>query len=214
MSIYVTFSSSNYKLLTSEMFTDCEVVCEEKVWKLHRNILCSRTGYFQGALCKSFTESEARRVVLTEWTKEQVGMLIDFIYTGELCWDILRIQGTILHKAFQLWIIGDYFLIPELCSQTLDYLENHHVPDNARVASSIGFKLAPTDWQNAGELLYSYFPADHKLKSVFLEISLGKSHMRRKVINLPEFKVLATKYPEFGRDCMVKLVEDNVTRLQ
>ncbi|TDZ30388.1 Kelch-like protein 38 [Colletotrichum trifolii] len=184
MSIYVTFSSSNYKLLTSEMFTDCEVVCEEKVWKLHRNILCSRTGYFQGALCKSFTESEARRVVLTEWTKEQVGMLIDFIYTGELC------------------------------SQTLDYLENHHVPDNARAASSIGFKLAATDWQNAGELLYSYFPADHKLKSVFLEISLGKSHMRRKVINLPEFKVLATKYPEFGRDCMVKLVEDNVTRLQ
>lgn len=76
---------------------------------------------------------------------------------------------------------------------------------------------SPQDWINAGRLLYTdYQDADstHILKAIFLEITLGKPWARRLHLQMPEFKTLCQEQPDFGSDCMIKLVDDGVQRLQ
>lgn len=86
-----------------DIFSDCEVVCEDQTWKLHRNILCTRSNYFKGPLLHNWQvsifhllhllisfisspvycqESKTKQVVITEFSKKQVDWLIKFIYTG------------------------------------------------------------------------------------------------------------------------------------
>ncbi|KAI0154919.1 hypothetical protein GGR57DRAFT_465421 [Xylariaceae sp. FL1272] len=47
-------SSFDEEPLESALFADVTVVCGDKTWKLHRNILCSRCTYFQKGLTGNF----------------------------------------------------------------------------------------------------------------------------------------------------------------
>lgn len=51
--------ASDLKLLESGNFSDVTVTCGNKTWKLHKNILCSRSMWFEKALTGGFQVSAA-----------------------------------------------------------------------------------------------------------------------------------------------------------
>lgn len=132
----------------------------------------------------------------------------------EADFDAFEGAGTIMDTCVQLWILGDYFLVPSMCEAAMDYLSREIIPRNARIAAAQNFSLNGTDWHKAGRRIYGRFPGDHPLKDAFLEITLGKFFVRKEALNMLEFKSMCLLHSEFGNDCMLKLVEDGTTRIQ
>ncbi|KAF6833224.1 BTB/POZ domain-containing protein [Colletotrichum musicola] len=172
-------------LLRSGILSDCEITCEGKTWKLHKSIICTRSGYFKALLLKNWKESKENRAEITLFNKEQIGV---FFRPFEKA-------GTVLNTCAQLWHLGDYFLVPSLCDQ--------------------GWVIDGPDWLKAGQFVYDHFyRRGNSFCDAFLDMSLEKTFVRKQVLNLPQFKQLCKEWPDFGNDCMMKLVESKVTRLQ
>ncbi|KAM0324605.1 hypothetical protein ACHAQA_007993 [Verticillium albo-atrum] len=133
------FKMSDHQLLTSGFFADCELVLGEKVWKLHKSVVCLRSKYFERALMGNWPVSasdpaeaadsltlskEARTSKITlmpgQFAEEQIDWLINFIYTGACDLDELRSTKTVLQASAHLFALGDYFLVPGLCDCAID----------------------------------------------------------------------------------------------
>jgi hypothetical protein len=46
------------RLLRSGLFSDVTIKCGDRTWELHKNILCSRSEWFEKALTGKFKEAE------------------------------------------------------------------------------------------------------------------------------------------------------------
>ncbi|OHF04311.1 hypothetical protein CORC01_00650 [Colletotrichum orchidophilum] len=204
------------RLLKSGVFSDCEVKCDGKTWKLHKSILCIRSGYFNSCLTNGWPEGKTGCVEITLFTKEQMDWIISYIYTGKFDFDRHYNNKTFLHTAVQLWTLGDYFLVRNLCDDVECRL-SAFIPRSLNNAILRGFQLDAQDWLNAGRLIYTDFnvvDSKHVLKAEFLNLTLGKTWARKLNLRMPEFKTLCQSHPKFGNDCMVKLVDDGISKLQ
>ncbi|RYP28179.1 hypothetical protein DL767_007327 [Monosporascus sp. MG133] len=116
-----TFVRHDEKLLTSGDFSDVEVRCGDKSWKLHKLILSSRCAWFDKALNGKFMEASSGVVTIEDFAPDKVYPMIQFIYTGKLpCSDPDDMQFLPLVSLYEL---GDYFLLPELCEVVLVQLK-------------------------------------------------------------------------------------------
>ncbi|RYP53831.1 hypothetical protein DL768_001282 [Monosporascus sp. mg162] len=116
-----TFVRHDEKLLTSGNFSDVEVRCGDKSWKLHKLILSSRCAWFDKALNGEFMEASSGVVTIDNFEPDKVYPMILFIYTGKSpCPDPDDIQFLPLISLYEL---GDYFLLPELCEVALAQLK-------------------------------------------------------------------------------------------
>ncbi|KAK1486187.1 hypothetical protein CABS01_13404 [Colletotrichum abscissum] len=214
----MTFSSDDYELLKTGMLSDCQIKCEGKTWNLHKSILCARSKYFMRCLTGDWPEAKTGIFEITCFTEKQMDLLINYIYTGVFDFYSVCQNDTFLHTAIQLWTLGDYFLVKVLCSEVEWELTAYTLSRTQRAAIFTGMhQPSPQDWVNAGRLLYTdYQDVDntHILKATFLEITLGKPWARKLHLQMPEFKTLCQEQPDFGSDCMIKLVDDGVQRLQ
>ncbi|KAB5513159.1 BTB/POZ protein [Coniochaeta sp. 2T2.1] len=118
------FLSADQKLLESGLFADVTVTCKGKTWNLHKNILCSRSVWFEKALNGNFVEASTGVVDITNFEPEAVDLLITYIYTG-VC-GISKIKPT--HKTqflpcIEVFTIGDYFAMIPLTKIALDALK-------------------------------------------------------------------------------------------
>ena len=52
------FSSSNWALLQSGQYSDLTVKCEAREWKVHRLVICPRSGFFENACKNDFEASD------------------------------------------------------------------------------------------------------------------------------------------------------------
>ncbi|KAL0940070.1 BTB/POZ domain-containing protein [Colletotrichum truncatum] len=196
------------------MLADCEVICQGKAWKLHKTILCARSSYFKSALLSGWPESKSGKVEITEFSKTQMDSIIKYIYKGTINFKPLIKAGTIMHSCTDLWILGDYFNVPALCDDILNFWSKDFIPRTDHIAMTEGFHIDGKDFLKTGNLIYASFPGKHVLKVAFLEVLLGRAFVRKSVINMPEFKTFCAEWPEFGSDCMMKLVENRVCKLQ
>ncbi|KAM0819970.1 putative BTB/POZ protein [Seiridium cardinale] len=74
--------AADRKLFESGLFTDVQIICGNKTWNLHRNILASRCIWFEKALSGNFEEATTRTITITTFNAESIGQLLEFIYTG------------------------------------------------------------------------------------------------------------------------------------
>ncbi|KAG7039662.1 putative btb poz domain-containing protein, partial [Colletotrichum scovillei] len=203
------FRDLDAKLLKSGEFSDCQVKCDGKTWNCHKSILCMRSDYFRSSLGKDWPGGKTGVVEITDFTAEQMDWIISYIYTGEFNFDSAQKTNTILNTAVQLWTLGDYFLVPNLCFCVESKLDELKGRTNA-------FVPCPQDWLKVGRLIYTdYNEVDkiHILKVKFLELTLENPYTRKHNLQMPEFKTLCKERPNFGNDCMMKLVGDCIQRL-
>ncbi|KAL0780412.1 hypothetical protein CaCOL14_001747 [Colletotrichum acutatum] len=135
---------------------------------------------------------------------------ISYIYTGEFDFHSAEKNKTILNSAVQLWTLGDYLLVPNICSDVESKF------DDLKNRTPKAFYPNPQDWLNAGRVFYvDYQDMDstHPLKAKFLDLTLGKAWARTHNLQMPEFKILCQEHPNFGNDCMMKLIDDRTHTL-
>ncbi|KAK1687484.1 hypothetical protein BDP55DRAFT_767363 [Colletotrichum godetiae] len=201
-----------YRLLKTGLFSDCQVKCDGKTWNLHMSILCGRSAYFMGFLVGDWPKAKAGIVEITCFTAQQMDWIISWIYTGKFDFRSVEQNNTLLHTSVELWTLGDYFLVQNLCSRAEQVFVNL-----TRRAQTARYHPDPQDWLNAGRLIYLYYvdmDSTHSLKERFVELTLEKAWARKQNLQMPEFKTLCQEHPEFGNDCMMKLVDDRISRLQ
>ncbi|EGO54885.1 hypothetical protein NEUTE1DRAFT_125004 [Neurospora tetrasperma FGSC 2508] len=117
------FLSSDEKLLESGLFSDVVVKCGDRTWNLHKNILCSRSIWFEKALTGHFEEAKTGVVNIENFEPAAIDILIRYIYTG-IC-DIPALSPntkTNFVSCFEIYTVGDYFALVSLTRIALDTL--------------------------------------------------------------------------------------------
>lgn len=69
-------------LLQSGLFSDAEVRCGSRTWKVHKAILCTRSEWFKKALMGHFKESATGIVTIEICSEDEVNLLLHYLYTG------------------------------------------------------------------------------------------------------------------------------------
>lgn len=71
-----------HRLLRSGLFSDVKVKCGDTTWQLHKNILCTRSQWFEKALTGSFEEAKTGVVEVENFAPKQIDWVLQYIYTG------------------------------------------------------------------------------------------------------------------------------------
>lgn len=76
------FRSNDMELLRTGQFSDAQVVGGGRTWKVHKSIVCSRSGVLAQALSDQSEAAETATVRIWHQTERLVGFLFEFIYSG------------------------------------------------------------------------------------------------------------------------------------
>ena len=71
-SAYARFSS----LRLSQKYADLTITCNYRQWAVHKAIICSRSGFFDGACSSQFREAGSGIIDLSEDDEEAVEQMI------------------------------------------------------------------------------------------------------------------------------------------
>lgn len=99
------------------------VKCGDQTWNLHKNILCSRSVWFEKALTGHFEESKTGHVEIRNFEPIAIEWLVRYIYTG-IC-DIPKLRpGTKTNfvTCYEVYTVGDYFNMDSLVNIALETL--------------------------------------------------------------------------------------------
>lgn len=65
-----------YSLHVGGKYSDLTITCNYRQWAVHRAIICSRSGFFDGACSNQFLESNTGIIDLSEDDEEAVEQMI------------------------------------------------------------------------------------------------------------------------------------------
>lgn len=64
------------RLYVGGKFSDLTITCNYRQWAVHRAIICSRSGFFDGACSNAFAEANSRVIDLSDDDEEAVEQMI------------------------------------------------------------------------------------------------------------------------------------------
>lgn len=76
------FRGNDIELLRTGQFSDAEVVVGGRTWKVHKCIVCSRSGFLAQALSGQSEAAETATIYIWHHTERLVEFLFEFIYSG------------------------------------------------------------------------------------------------------------------------------------
>ncbi|KAM7208129.1 BTB/POZ fold [Naviculisporaceae sp. PSN 640] len=68
----------------SGAFSDCRVKCGDRVWNVHKLVLCSQSKFFEAALTGNFAEAKDGTVTLDGQNPDVVNNVLEYLYSGNL----------------------------------------------------------------------------------------------------------------------------------
>lgn len=77
------------------VFTDVEVACGDKTWKLHSAQLAMASEVFSTMLTSGFKENLCKQIEITDSDPDVVGWLLEYVYTFRLPWSFhVHVSGA------------------------------------------------------------------------------------------------------------------------
>lgn len=76
------FRSNDMELLRTGRFSDAQVTAGNRVWKVHKSIVCQRSGFMRQVLAGPFEQGQAAIVRIDVCTEGQLDLVLEFIYSG------------------------------------------------------------------------------------------------------------------------------------
>ncbi|KAK1830882.1 hypothetical protein QBC39DRAFT_100716 [Podospora conica] len=108
--------------------SDCQVKCGDRAWELHKLVICTRSKFFQKALCGGFMESKTSEVILADHDPKHVELALRCLYSG----DILELEETMAvvdnemtayQVCMKIYLIGDFLDSDVICDSALDGMD-------------------------------------------------------------------------------------------
>jgi hypothetical protein len=78
-------TDTTHSLLEIGKYSDLTILCGEKKYQVHRAIICSRSGFFDGACSNAFREAETGVIDLSEDDHEAVDLMIHCRQRRSVC---------------------------------------------------------------------------------------------------------------------------------
>ncbi|KAK3994360.1 BTB/POZ protein [Cladorrhinum sp. PSN332] len=165
------FLSSDEQLFQSGLFSDVTVKCGDREWKLHKNILCSRSIWFSKALNGRFEEAHTGIVNIQDFDPEAVNWVLEYLYSGKC--DIRQLKPesqaeTTFVTCIEVYTVADYFAVENLTKIAMETLEAEF---GAKLpALQLAYDTV-TDWlpefMDAVRLVYAdCFPGDTEMSPI------------------------------------------------
>ncbi|KAK0755124.1 hypothetical protein B0T18DRAFT_400715 [Schizothecium vesticola] len=144
--------------------SDCQVKCGDRVWDVHKLVLCTRSKFFEKALCGSFMEAKTNVVTLPEHDPKHVEWALRCLYSGKLSHieEVIRSVDTAMtayRVCLELYQLGDYLDSDIICEAALGAMDEsnknwvakfHRLHNSAQIAAA---QIAAAQTGNAPKAL-------------------------------------------------------------
>ncbi|KAK5701085.1 hypothetical protein LTR17_022916 [Elasticomyces elasticus] len=184
-------------LFRTEKYSDVDLICGKRTWKLHKSIICMQSEIF-AQFCKQCSPKKAQKLclVLPEDEVSVVAAMVYYLYHGE--YDVAAFTSERL-SAMELHV-KLYFLA---CKYSVDFLP--------LVASSKLQKSMKVFWNTDGFAkavaeIYARTGRHHHLRK--MAVSYTAVHAPRlfaSMTTLTKFESMARSTPEFAADVTAAL---------
>ncbi|KAK4164670.1 BTB/POZ protein [Cladorrhinum sp. PSN259] len=128
------FLSADEQLFEKGDFSDVTVKCGDREWKLHRNILCTRSIWFNKCLNGRFQEAQTGIVNVQDFDPEALNWVLRFLYTEKCDIRHLKPQSeseTTFVTCIEVYTVANFFgldKLAEIAVQTLTSECNAKLP--------------------------------------------------------------------------------------
>jgi hypothetical protein len=169
---------------------------EGRLFVIHKNLLCSKSVYFNNAFNGGFSEREGK-MALKEENPEAFAIFVNWVYK-----DIIpsinmtsKYQYTVdqqMTHLYKVYIFAHFICLNELQNKAMDAIQTSH-----RLAKS-----HPT--YSDTRMLFEILPLGHPLRNFAVTCAVYRTTLDDEA-DIEEFKVLSEEIPEFYDEYMACL---------
>ncbi|KAI0138192.1 BTB/POZ protein [Hypoxylon sp. NC0597] len=208
-----SLTEENKKLWEDDFMKDAIIECGNRVWKVHKLILATRSEWFKKALCGQFTESQCAKVVIHEQDPKHVNWILTWIYSREFDKEDFTEEQDTYENYLKFYRIADFFCLEDAQAQARKKLEETL---NTKVGDTMAYYVPGMDYSGDEETIsddYSGF-----FNGVRLAYQFGYDWAKSAFVNLVAqtnywifcndiFRSQCKTVPEFYQDLINRFVE-------
>ncbi|KAG8158365.1 hypothetical protein KVR01_012126 [Diaporthe batatas] len=228
LAVQERFRSNDLELLETGQFSDAEVGVNQRVWKVHKGILCPRSGYFRKAFSNQSTTEETADFTAFGFGiyEDKAELILEFIYAGS----IKDISSRTMADCVELALLGRKFQVTGMIRYAEDNLWKKlsaHLQEamtlSAEAETGLELGLVPKasidgnvfheNFTDAVVMAYGTFkPQNIPLNPCQPILADFVWAARGRLLGKPFIEVLNMNYPRFGSHVLTTLNKGPQTR--
>ncbi|KAK5698838.1 hypothetical protein LTR97_006486 [Elasticomyces elasticus] len=187
-------------LLTSEEHTDLKIKLGDRVWNVHKAIVCARSDFFAKACKGDFKEAKDGVVEIHDDYPEVIDKMIHYIYKTEYSESDTEL-APVLFNVRMVAAAEKYFVkfLAALAVSKLDYF-----------ISNVGTAWGSKDFADAiAEAYTTTHDSDRELRDTLLQMVVAHADMlfRKEFTEFAHFQDMAAKTPSFSAEVAALLAK-------